>query len=153
MTFIGLLDEIVCRLCCEITAENNQACNFPDWKAFKSGVGKTYPKLGGGERDRSRRSLSRSFFDCFIGFGLLHTGVEMGRFGDSEYDRDRDFDLDRARGDFERLLLRVRDRYDRFLMRFGLATSMTMGDGDRERSRMPCCISSSLIFLAAFFTL
>lgn len=69
----------------------------------------TYPKLGGGERDRSRRSLSRSFFDCFGGFGLLQTGIGIVRFGDGEYDLDRDFDLDLARGDFDRLLLLVRD--------------------------------------------
>lgn len=72
-------------------------------------IWRAYPKLGGGERDRSRRSLSRSFFECFGGFGLLHTGVEIVRFGDSEYDLDRDFDLDFGRGDFERLLLLVRD--------------------------------------------
>lgn len=103
MTFVAFFDEIVGRFRCEITAETiylsitHRIDRYP----------KTHPKLGGGERDRSRRSLSRSFFDCFDGFGLLHTGVEIARFGDS--DLDRDFDLDLGRGDFERLLLLVRD--------------------------------------------
>lgn len=76
----------------------------------KPAIDRSYPKLGGGERDRSlarSRSLSRSFFDCFGGFGLSLTGVVIGRFGDT--DLVRDFDLALGCGDFERLLLRVRD--------------------------------------------
>lgn len=73
-------------------------------------IGTTYPKLGGGERDRSRRSLSRSFFDCFGAFGLLTLGDGIGRcFGGGEYDLDRDLGRGMGGGVFERLLLRVRD--------------------------------------------
>lgn len=106
MAFVTLLNKIVCRF----RGENSKNIFFFNQNTL--GPSQTYPKLGGGERDRSRRSLSRSFFEGFGCFGLLHIGVKTGRFGDNEYDLDRD--LDRARGDFERLLLLVRDlQFDR----------------------------------------
>lgn len=64
--------------------------------------------------------------------------------------RDRLRDRERLR---LRLLLLVFERYRRLLIRFGFTGSNKIGVGDLDFSRIPCSISSSLIFFAAFLTL
>lgn len=56
-------------------------------------------------------------------------------------------------GDRDLLLLRLFERYRRLFGLIGLTTSMTIGVGERERSRRPSIICSSFVFLAARFTL